>query len=357
MDITKDITTLLEQSACPAFLVHDGIIRYVNQSAKQYGIEINTEIMPLIHSGEELYHDFREGRLCLALEIGGAIVGATADRTETHDVFYLDTEYSDLQMRTFALVSQILREPLSGAMSSAETLSPDVQTASDPEAAARLQQLNRNLHRLHRAICNMSDVAAYETNRTALTGSCEFVSFINEIIRKAADMLESSGVQIEYSSPSSPIFGIADSEKLERAILNLISNAVKFSNKEYPIKICLEKHKQRVVFSITNTTDRPAAQIQGQLFSNYQRTPGLESSMNGIGLGMSIVRKTALSHGGTVLFDFPDAQTARITMHIPIRKKDDRSLRAPVLYPLDYAGGYDHILTELSDILSSELYL
>ena len=59
--------------------------------------------------------------------------------------------------------------------------------------------------------------------------------------------------------------------------------------------------------------------------------------------------------GGTVLIDQPNGTGTRITMTLAIRQNKETILRSPVLQ-VDYTGGFDHALVELSDCLSSELY-
>ena len=77
---------------------------------------------------------------------------------------------------------------------------------------------------------------------------------------------------------------------------------------------------------------------------------------NGIGLGLSIVRSCAYTHGGTVLTDLSDSNVFKITMSLNIRCVSDRTLRTPVQLPYDYAGSRDHTLLELSDVLSPDSY-
>ena len=76
---------------------------------------------------------------------------------------------------------------------------------------------------------------------------------------------------------------------------------------------------------------------------------------HGIGLGMVLIRSAAAAHGGTVLVRrMPDGGTS-ITMTLAIRKKTDSTLTSPILH-MDYAGGFDHALMELADVLPARLY-
>jgi hypothetical protein len=72
---------------------------------------------------------------------------------------------------------------------------------------------------------------------------------------------------------------------------------------------------------------------------------------------MSIVRSVAAAHGGTVLIEHPDDAGLKITMTISLVQPSDNILRSPVKLPIDYAGGHDHCLLELSDVLPDKLFL
>ena len=96
-------------------------------------------------------------------------------------------------------------------------------------------------------------------------------------------------------------------------------------------------------------------QVRENLFSRYQREPSLEDSRWGIGLGLSIVRNTAIAHNGTLLLEStPTGQ--KFTITLAIEQSRDDIVRSPVLLPVDYTGGYDKALVELSEILPADLY-
>ena len=91
------------------------------------------------------------------------------------------------------------------------------------------------------------------------------------------------------------------------------------------------------------------------VFTRYQRQPGIEDSRFGIGLGMVLIRNAAAAHGGTVLIDQSQGSGTRVTLTIKVQQNPSNTLRSPVLR-VDYAGERDHCLLELSEILPAHLY-
>ena len=144
---------------------------------------------------------------------------------------------------------------------------------------------------------------------------------------------------------------MADREKLERALLNMLSNAMKFASGVPEIQVELTTRGNRLCMSVT-AEGRP---LHGDIYARFCRRPALEDPLNSIGLGMVLVRSTAIAHEGAVLTDQPQPGKNRVTLCIPLRHPKDTALRSPVMR-LDYAGGYDHCLLELSDVLPPAVY-
>ena len=346
MTITEEYPQL-DRLACPAFVVQDDIITQANEGAIALGIPLNGHITPLIQGCAEPYTTLESGQLCLSLHVGETTLQAAVERTQQYDIFYLQTQYTDQQLRAFALASQVLRDALSNAMMAADALSGE-----DEE----LQQLKKSLHSLHRSMCNMSDVTGFENPRTVKTENCQLTDFLDELIRKAAYRLQQSHYKVIYKNACPSLICMADREKLERGILNLISNAAKFTCPDEPIRLELHKSENRIVFSVRNKTTADPTMLHQHLFDQFRREPGLDPVSAGIGLGMTIVRGAAAAHNGTLLFDIPEAQTIRFTLSIPIRQTNITELHTPLITPIDYAGGYAHVKTELADVLSAELF-
>lgn len=349
MFLSQNESELLEQIAYPAFLVSDGKITAANSKAKQKHIETDTDIALLLHSGRQEYAEFTQGRLCLTVLAADIIYNASVTKLNGLDLFCIESECIDPELRALAVAAQYLREPLSNAFLSAEALKDSVTDAV-------YQSLNRNLHRLLRAVCNMSDVATYSNKRHAKIENCNVTAEIGETILKAKESLTKAGCDLQYEHPGRSFTCLIDKEKLERAILNLISNAIQYGCKGSTVKLKLTHTKDRFCISVSNQINGKEALSAAQMFHYYQREPGLFDANNGIGIGMTIARNAATAHGGTLLFDTPTDETVRFTLSIPINRSKKLSLHAPILFPIDYSGGYDHLLTELSEILPDEFF-
>ena len=341
METQKETVEILDLLTCPGFSVEKNVITAVNQAAAGLLISPGTDVRTLLLTGKEEYEAF--SGTCLHLKLGCPEASATVVRKNGTDLFLLE-ETDDSALQAMSLAAMQLREPLSSAMSSIALLSQENSDA--------LERLNRALYRMHRLVSNMSDAGS--APRTVLQQTRNLRSVFGEILEKARELTEKSGSTLNYTLPQEDIFGLADAEQLERAVLNILSNALKFSPKGSTIHAALTRSGKMLRLSISDSGSGISEKLLGSVFSRYLRQPGYEESRFGLGLGMVLVRNAALAHGGTVLIDQPDSQGTRVTMTMAIRQSSG-TLRSPV-FAVDYAGERDHALVELADVLPPELY-
>ena len=107
--------------------------------------------------------------------------------------------------------------------------------------------------------------------------------------------------------------------------------------------------------SISDSGSGIPESIASSLFRRYLRQPGLEDSRYGLGLGMSLIRSAAIAHGGTVLVTPGIQGGTRVVLTLSAKPKSGNQLRSPI-FRMDYTGGRDHQLVELSGVLPKESY-
>lgn len=352
MEVKKDIFGMLDLMIRPGFCVKEKEIVKVNQAAQGLLLVPGTDVRTLLLTGAEEYEAFESGCLYLKLNLSAKGCGASVSRVDGWDVFVLDQEADDGELRAMALAARELREPLTSVMITADRLFP---LASQEDTAAREQvaRLNRGLHQLLRLIGNMSD--AGHCGVSSRQEAWNIGALFAEVFEKAQALLEHTGIKLTYQGLSEEVLCLADGEQLERAVLNILSNAVKFTPKGGTIDVTLTRHGRMLRLSVQDSGSGIAENVRSSVFSRYLRQPGIEDGRYGIGLGMVLIRSAAANHGGAVLIDQPEGKGTRITMTLAIRQNADGVLRSPVMR-VDYAGERDHGLIELSDCLPVGVY-
>ena len=355
MEETLDQFRMLDLLPQPAFCVRDGQIIHVNEHGKRRMICPQTSVRELIQFGADEYAAFMGGCLYLTLNIADTPCGASVTRMQDFDVFVLEDGEDHADLQAMALAAQELRLPLSSMMTVADNLFPVIGTSDDPTVQDQVARINRSLFRMLRIIGNMSDAYRYSQD----LGSCQEVRDIcgtfAEVFSASAATIAQADVTLRYSLPTESIYCLADEEKLERAVNNILSNAMKFTPKGGTIDAKLTHKGNLLYLTVQDSGSGIPSQVQGNVYSRYQRQPGIEDSRYGIGLGMVLIRSAAAAHGGTVLIEQPQGQGMKITMTMQIRTGEGNMVRSPLIR-IDYAGERDHRLIELSDNLPVSLY-
>ena len=344
MEDYKNIITLLEQIPQPGFLIQNDQIISVNQAAAAMMLSPGQRFSDMSAIDLEDSMDAPNAQLCLTLTINGCQHNAVITRLEESDLVVLECSEEQEEYRSMALASMELRAPLMQAIGAARQMN-----SSDNPAAAKM---NQSLMQMLRLVSNMADISRYRTSCRMETRDVD--AFLLELFEKA-QTLAGKDACISFQGLKQPVFSLIDSEQLERAVWNILSNCIKFSPEECCISASLTRKGSFLRLTIEDNGPGIPEPVRANLFSRYLRQPGIEDSRFGFGLGLAIVRTAAANHGGTVLISSSRNGGTRVTLTLAIRQDDRSILRSPLLRP-DYTGGWDHGLVELSDFLSPEHY-
>jgi signal transduction histidine kinase len=355
MERTEEIVMMLDQIPDPAFLVRDGIIVQVNPSASRLLIDAGRSVQELLVTGTQEYADFQDGYLALTLEIGGCVHNASVTRLNDCNLFVLNHEQDQAELQSMALAAQELRSPLSTIMTVTDRLFPLIGEQNDPTALEQIGKINRGLFQMLRIVSNMSDAYRYAQDSSTRFETRDVRQIIDELMDGIAPLMDYTNIKLQYKTLQEPIFCLVDSEKLERAIHNILSNALKFTPAGGTIEAKLTRRKNMLYLTVHNSDSDVTNLSPANFYRQYLRQPSLDDSRFGIGLGMVLIHGAAAAHGGTVLLEKTPSGGTRITMSIALRQSTDSIVRASILQ-VDYAGERDHRLLELSDSLPDELY-
>lgn len=344
-NLTQLMLSMMDQ---PAFSAKDGLVLYANPAASHLAITVGAPVASLLKTGQEEYAALESGCLHLHLYVQEQCYGACVVKAGDETVFVLDREEFSHALQALALAAKDLREPLGNLIIAADRMyKHSLHAQAQPDAAL----FNRSMHQLLRRIGNMSDAADFAlTSRMEMT---DITAFLQELWEKASTLCAQSGVSLTLHNLQQPLAMLIDREKIERAVYNMVSNAIKHTPKGGTIDINVARHGSKLHISFTDSGSGIPNGMLGAVYNQHLRKPSLEDGSHGIGLGMVIIRAAALAHGGTVLIEQVPNGT-RLTMTLAIRQKAGR-FRSPIM-GTDYAGGRDHGLLELADILPASLY-
>lgn len=355
MDFTPDLSSIFSLVPLPTFYVKKGVITRANPAASALLFSEGTRVSDFLGSNQWGYWEFTSGCLYMGIRRGSKILHVCVTRFNDGDLFVVEEAHEPNELRTLCVTATAMRQPVSAVIATAGSMAELLKSNNDPKATEYIAQMNRQLWRIHRMLCNMSDAAHFADDYVARLRTQNLTKFISEIFQKAQHYAQFCGINLVYSVPDTEVRCLIDTQLIERAIYNMISNAIKASDKGTSINASFTVKDTRLLISIQDQGRGIPTDRLGDLFKRYGRQPGVNDVENGLGLGMVLIRCAALAHAGTVLIDHPEKVGTRVTLSFPMRVNKQAFLYAQGL-DVDYAGNWDHGLLEFADVLPAHLY-
>ena len=174
--------------------------------------------------------------------------------------------------------------------------------------------------RLTQLINNILDFSRIESGRRVYHfEEADLEEVVRETLATFAVRLRNSGFDVSFEAQDElPLVDI-DTNAIDRALANLLDNAVKYSNGERQIQVELSRHGDEAVISVEDHgMGIPRSEIK-RIFERFHRvSTGLVHDVKGSGLGLSLVQHIAEAHGGSVSVESEVDKGSTFRLHLPI---------------------------------------
>lgn len=221
-------------------------------------------------------------------------------------VFYLrdETEVRRVeQMRKdfIANVSHELRTPLTAVKGYIETLLDSKYLTLD-RVRQFLPVIFEHTERLHNIMLDLLSLSRLESPNTRIELSpVNLAEELNDSIQAVTPLARLKNVTIEFLQPDEQLQVLANTEHMERILVNLLDNAVKYSNPEGNITVWTETKGDYVWTYVKDEGQGIAQEETERVFERFYRTrSALSGRAKGSGLGLAIVKHIVLQLGGDI---------------------------------------------------------
>lgn len=233
----------------------------------------------------------------------------------------LDAEAGSRAKSEFlANVSHELRTPLTLVLGPLDSLleSPDLS----PSARATLRRVHRNAARLHGLVDDLLDFAKAEANKlTPVLGTVDLAATLRELTDDLADAAIARGLSLSFeyeSQDAAPAIADVDRDMLDRILLNLISNALKFTPKNGQITLGLRAKGDQLEIDVRDTGIGIAEDKLALVFQRFEQADaGLARRYGGTGIGLALVHELVKAHGGEVGVESDVGKGSRFWLRLP----------------------------------------
>ncbi len=175
--------------------------------------------------------------------------------------------------------------------------------------------------RLTQLINNILDFSRIESGRKVYQFEpTDIEEVIGGTLNTFGVRLRNSAIELAYHGPEEPLPELnLDANAIDRALSNLLDNAVKYSNGGDRIDISVEADDANVRISIRDRGIGIPRDEQQRIFERFHRvSTGLVHDVRGSGLGLSLVQHIMKAHGGRVTVDSKPGEGSTFTLHLPL---------------------------------------
>ncbi len=218
-----------------------------------------------------------------------------------------------------AVMSHELRTPLNAIMGYTELLASEV---SGPILDTQCEQLGRikaSSRHLLELVDDILSFAKLEAGRDEIRAApIDFRELVKDVCELVAPLAEEKDLKLRINLPDSPCEGISDAAKVRQILLNLVSNAIKFSDAG-DIRIGVTPDHDEVVLRVEDCgMGIPADRIDQIWEPFWQVEQSRTRTAGGTGLGLSVVRQLSELLGGKASVESTLGKGAKFTVRLPV---------------------------------------
>jgi NtrC-family two-component system sensor histidine kinase KinB len=199
-----------------------------------------------------------------------------------------------------ATVSHEFKTPIASMKMSLQLLENNRTGDLNEEQKNLVDSIKEDANRLLRTTGELLNITQVETGKTHLNiTSCDVATLINDSIEGNKIQAQSKNIVVDVAIPNGFPEILADEEKTQWIVSNLISNAIRYSHDNSVISITAKQEAQEIKISVKDSGQGIPQDYLDKIFDKYFRVPGTQKE--GTGLGLAISKEFMEAQGGTIV--------------------------------------------------------
>ncbi len=264
-------------------------------------------------------------------------------------------EYDRLRTELFSNISHEFKTPLNVILGTLQLielyLNDNSLTPLELKISKKINMMQQNCYRLLRLVNNLIDMNKIDSGYLEINLENNDIAKITEVIAVSVkEYIENKGIAFEYVAEQEELYTACDPDKIERIILNLLSNSIKFTKPDGKIMVSLKKEQDMAILAVKDTGIGIPPDKVGIIFDRFsQLNESLIRKNEGSGIGLSLVKSLVELHGGKIEVNSHYGVGTEFIIQLPIRLLAEHQVRVDEFTDL-YEKRIEKINIEFSDI-------
>ncbi|MTI19835.1 response regulator, partial [Fulvivirga sp. RKSG066] len=287
---------------------------YANSMLTSYGVIDE----PFIDSGMTLVYGFEFACLlqviilALALSYRGRVIERERSALKALD---------QTKARFFSNISHEFKTPLTLILGPAKEL---LKEAKDEKSKALLQNIKQNGQRLLKLINEILELSKIESGQTHVNlKQKDLVVFLKNLAHQFQSYAASRDLDLFFTSKISSVFMAFDPDLLEKVVINLLSNACKFTEPggQVNLDLVILNEEQVVEILVKDTGRGISSEKIPRLFDRFYhgQNEGFTTDQSSTGIGLALTKELVTLHEGTIAIDSRVGVGTTVTIKLPLR--------------------------------------
>ncbi|HYE10416.1 MAG TPA: sensor histidine kinase [Patescibacteria group bacterium] len=232
-------------------------------------------------------------------------------------------KHHEMKSQFYVMMSHELKTPLNiilGAIQVIDKLDKSNMDEFHSKLNKYLGISRQNSYRLLRLINNLIDLNKIEGNHMMMMlKNCDIVGTIEDITMSVVEYAKMKNLELIFDTVVEEKIMAIDPDKIERIMLNLISNAIKFTNPGGHIAVNIYQSEDSVLISVKDTGIGIPVEMQKNVFNHFvQVDSSLQRKTEGSGIGLSIVQSLVEMHGGSIAINSDYTKGTEFIFELPV---------------------------------------
>ncbi|MGH4123279.1 MAG: sensor histidine kinase [Clostridium sp.] len=266
-------------------------------------------------------------------------------------------EYENNKDQFFSTISHELKTPLNiilGVVQLVDKTFCQEEFCTNHEKLKKYMNISKqNCFRLVKLINNLIDISKFDSGFMHMEyKNYNIVSVVENITLSIAEFVESKGIQLIFDTEIEEKIVSCDAEKLERVMLNLLSNSIKFTECGGTIIVSIYDKGESILISVKDTGIGIPSDMKEKVFDRFTQVDSiLRREAEGSGIGLSLVKAIVELHKGTINLESSLGIGSEFIMEFPVLVVEEQSYVQEEVAASIHSN-VERISIEFSDIYS-----